>query len=541
MKNPIATFLVWFCMLTLVFSQKRPGLTIPAAQKTPNISRGNVLLKLPFHTYYREIAYQIQEGRVIYDGDIDLGSEKEVLDRSEKNRNAFETGIQDINLLKLKERSKFPKLLERFNKGYNPQSPVHRKTPQQRSAILLDPEKLWVGGRVPYLIKINDFPPDFRDDIQLAMDAIEQNTTLEFISRTDEQDHIQFIKRNKGIGSSPVGRQGGRQRIRLNPENARVGNIIHEIMHSLGFYHLHSRADRDQYICIDFDNIEGGENNINFDRHDGEELTGVYGRYNVNSIMQYSTCAFSTCGLECADDINTCATILAKNTAGTCSVEIDANRSNPPQSDWDAINYLYANVPPGNLQIGGSGSGQTITLTIERVVTIRGPEENGVGCNDKMDYFGEVEVGILDNIQEDPYRFRETYPFTLNKVEGNDIRPSNWRANFFLPEGEEFGMIRINLMDEDKAGPGGIGACGGADDYIDIDPLSGDILQLVVQPSRNRIHLSQNSGNITTMVTPTEMHSTLNGVLGSFGQTIEVKGNRTSPHVAKIYFRVDKE
>ena len=53
-----------------------------------------------------------------------------------------------------------------------------------------------------------------------------------------------------------IGMMGGRQTISLQPSNCIFkGSAMHELMHALGFYHEHTRTDRDKYIKIHWENI----------------------------------------------------------------------------------------------------------------------------------------------------------------------------------------------------------------------------------------------------------------------------------------------
>ncbi|KAI1717220.1 astacin (Peptidase family m12A) domain-containing protein [Ditylenchus destructor] len=111
--------------------------------------------------------------------------------------------------------------------------------------------------------------------------------------RKSEDDFLNIVK---GHGCySQVGRTGGKQEISLGRGCLFNETIIHELMHSLGFWHEHSRADRDDNIIIRWENILPGMDS-QFDIVSSAIQDNLGEDYDYRSIMHYGSTAFSRNG-----------------------------------------------------------------------------------------------------------------------------------------------------------------------------------------------------------------------------------------------------
>ncbi|XP_021165815.2 zinc metalloproteinase nas-4 isoform X2 [Fundulus heteroclitus] len=145
----------------------------------------------------------------------------------------------------------------------------------------------WTTTDLPYVIspQINHRT----DDIIAAMAMVSEHTCITFHKRNSESNYVLF-KIGNGCASH-VGFIGGEQHVYVAP-SCSVGNIAHEILHTLGFQHEHTRLDRDKFIDIVQSNIIPGMEK-NFKKLAGQTFDIPY---DYTSIMHYGRCFFSSNG-----------------------------------------------------------------------------------------------------------------------------------------------------------------------------------------------------------------------------------------------------
>ncbi|XP_076372877.1 hatching enzyme 1.2-like [Tachypleus tridentatus] len=157
-----------------------------------------------------------------------------------------------------------------------------------RNAIR-DRRTMWPDGVVPYTIS-PDFTTRDRRVIAAAFREYEENTCIRFVSRTNEYDYIHI---SPGYGcSSLVGRNKGVQIVSLGDGCVYVGVVIHELMHAVGFWHEQSRADRDDYVKVLWNNIQEGME-YNFAKYTLKKIQHLDEPYDYESVMHYNEFAFA--------------------------------------------------------------------------------------------------------------------------------------------------------------------------------------------------------------------------------------------------------
>ncbi|KAG9261059.1 high choriolytic enzyme 1-like [Astyanax mexicanus] len=146
--------------------------------------------------------------------------------------------------------------------------------------------------QVPFTVSA-DFSSTDRAVIAGAMATFHSKTCIRFVDRSTEIDYLSIENRD-GCYSS-LGRTGGKQVVSLSTRGCVYHGIVqHELNHALGFYHEHTRSDRDRYVTINWQNIDPTMQ-YNFNKENTNNLNTLY---DYSSVMHYGKTAFTINGLN---------------------------------------------------------------------------------------------------------------------------------------------------------------------------------------------------------------------------------------------------
>jgi len=135
-----------------------------------------------------------------------------------------------------------------------PQRPPAGCTPSPGagSSFVQAPASAWTNGIVPFTYAAN-VTPAMQAAMAAAMNEITSRVRVQFVPHALQPDFV--VIRDSTINSSPIGRIVGGQFLDIANWNSRF-EMVHELLHVLGFWHEHQRPDRNTFVQIQFANVD---------------------------------------------------------------------------------------------------------------------------------------------------------------------------------------------------------------------------------------------------------------------------------------------
>lgn len=206
-----------------------------------------------------------------------------------------------------------------------------------RSAVTANTNLYWPGKVIKYMILESAFTNAERSTITAALNEISNATNLKFVYNGTAApiERIIFMRSTvDGVSFSHIGRQPTQPntiKLALN-RTVSKGNVIHETLHSLGFFHEHSRTDRNNYVTLIEENIDPTFLYA-FDTFIDKGYNGYnLGPFDFNSIMLYDSWSFA---------IDKSKPTITKLDGSTFSKQ----RNGLSDGDIAGLNYIYGPTP----------------------------------------------------------------------------------------------------------------------------------------------------------------------------------------------------
>jgi len=222
-----------------------------------------------------------------------------------------------------------------------PTDPSHIAKSRKKRTIGLYSYAPWLTNDIPYSLSPNLNSND-RLTIAKAMDQIEQGTCVRFVPRGFNPYYVHIAREctcgsrscafngaYANVGPGPLPGLPSRLRILtcLSPNDAdAVGIVTHELLHNMGLLHTHTRADRDEYVRVNYLNVLP-DKWIDYAWNPLQFPLGT--DYDCDSIMHYRDTSFN---------IGSSKTLEAVD-PGRCRLR--SRSPTPTRADRRLINTLY--------------------------------------------------------------------------------------------------------------------------------------------------------------------------------------------------------
>ncbi|KAI4885802.1 hypothetical protein NFI96_013794 [Prochilodus magdalenae] len=153
---------------------------------------------------------------------------------------------------------------------------------------LIDPVYRWTLP-IPYILS-DSLDLNAKGAVFQAFEMYRLKSCIDFKPYEGEKAFIKFEKQDGCF--SRVGKQPSGQVLSLGPGCDHKAVVEHELLHALGFYHMQSRQDRDDYVKIWLDQVTDGMQH-NFNKYDDSFVTDMNTPYDYESVMHYRPFAFN--------------------------------------------------------------------------------------------------------------------------------------------------------------------------------------------------------------------------------------------------------
>ncbi|XP_045760976.1 seminal metalloprotease 1-like isoform X3 [Maniola jurtina] len=202
---------------------------------------------------------------------------------------------------------------------------------------LTDSTKRWPNNEVIYFIQPDHFNSAQVEAIQTGMADLARASCVKFRPYVKGDKDAVVIQGSRRGCFSQVGYQGGYQVMNLFRRHPvgrgcfRHGTVVHELLHTLGFYHMQSSPDRDDYIDVLWENIIKPSRH-NFRKYNSLAVSDFGVGYDYDSVLHYSRKAFSSNGLD---------TLIPKKLGAVIGQRIGLS-----DKDEQKLNIMYCNANP---------------------------------------------------------------------------------------------------------------------------------------------------------------------------------------------------